>query len=254
MARQRFQQQVVLITGATSGIGLELARAFRQEGATVIGTGRDQLRLKELASEVDLALTLDVADESSVEVASAAILDRYGAVDVLINNAGIGMFAPWDETAISDIRRVMDVNFYGVIRICGALLPAMVERGSGIVVNIASVAGKRAYPKHTAYCASKHALIGWSDGLRKDLQGSGVDVLVVCPPAVDTPFFENAGFDDYKAKHPGLTLMTAAEVAHHTVEATHNRDRERILSTRARVLWLLDTLSPSLVDGLQKMK
>jgi len=254
MGQQRFQGQVVLITGATSGIGLEMAKAFRKEGGVVIGTGRDQQRLAALEHEVDLALTLDVTDESSIEVAAAAVSDRYGSVDVLINNAGIGMFAPWNETTIPDVRRVMEVNFYGVIRMCNAFLPAMVDRGSGVVINVASVAGKRAYPKHTAYCASKHALIGWSDGLRKDLKDSGVDVLVVCPPAVDTPFFENAGFDDYKAKHPGLTLMTPDVVAQHTVEATHRRDRERILGARARVLWLLDTISPSLVDGLQKMK
>ena len=250
----RFDDQVVLVTGATSGIGLALARAFTDEGAQVVGAGRDQARLMSLAGQVDLALTLDVTDQASVDAAAAAVLDRYGRLDVLVHNAGIGMFESWQETSVADVERVMDTNLYGVIRLTRALLPAMVERGSGVVCTIASVAGERGYPKHTAYCASKHALIGWSRALGKDLRGTGVDVVVVCPPAVDTPFFSNAGFDDYKAQHPGLVLMEPADVAAGTLDAIERRRGQVILSPRARVLWLLDKLAPPLVEGLQRFK
>ena len=250
----RFDGKVVVITGATSGIGFAMARAFTAEGARVIGTGRDQTRLMRLTGEVELALTLDVTSDESVLMAAAAIEDGPGAVDILINNAGIGLFESWDNTSIKDYQHLLDVNLLGPIRVTQALLPVMVERGSGCVVNIASVAGKRGYSKHTAYCASKHALLGYTQGLRKDLAGSGVDVISICPPAVDTPFFENAGFLDYKAKHEGLKLMSPEEVAEGTLDAIHHRKRERILSARAKTLWLLDTFLPGGVDLLQKLK
>ncbi|MFT5686641.1 MAG: short-subunit dehydrogenase [Myxococcota bacterium] len=250
----RFAGKVVVITGATSGIGFAMAKAFTAEGARVVGTGRDQARLMTLADEVELALTLDVTSEDSVMMAAAAIQDGPGAADILINNAGIGLFESWDNTSIRDYQRILDVNLLGVIRITHALLPAMVERGSGCVVNVSSVAGKRGYPKHTAYCASKHALLGYTTGLRKDLNGSGVSVIGICPPAVDTPFFENSGFLDYKAKHEGLKLMSPEEVAAGTLDAIANGKRERILGARAKTLWFLDTFLPGGVDLLQKLK
>jgi len=251
---ESFQGQVVLVTGATSGIGLALARAFTAAGATVVGTGRDQARLAQLGQEIDLALTLDLCDERAVSTAADTVLDRHGRVDVLIHNAGIGMFEAWPQTDVAAMQRVMDVNLYGAVRLTRALLPSMVEQGSGCLVSIASVAGERGYAKHTAYCASKHALIGWSRSLRKDLRGSGVDVVIVCPPAADTPFFANAGFFDYKEKHPGQSMMSAEAVASQTLQAVQRRSSQVILSPRAKALWLLDKLAPPLVDGLQKLK
>ncbi|NOY28512.1 MAG: SDR family NAD(P)-dependent oxidoreductase [Oligoflexia bacterium] len=250
----RFEDKVVLVTGATSGIGAALATAFVAEGARVVGCGRDQGRLMSLASRVDLALTLDVTSQGSVDMAAAAVQDRYGRVDIVVNNAGIGHFQAWQDTTIVDFQRIMDTNLYGAIRVAQALLPGMVAQGEGVLVNIASVAGERGYPKHTAYCASKHAMIGWSRALTKDLRGSGVAVVLVCPPAVDTPFFENAGFPDYKAHHPGLALMSPDAVAAGTLDAVAGRRTQVILSPRARALWLLDKLAPPLVEGLQRWK
>ncbi len=250
----RFSDQVVVITGATSGIGRSCALAFGNEGATVIGTGRDQDRLADLAAHVDLALTLDVTDDKSVEAATSAILDRYGRVDVLVNNAGIGLFKSWEDTNVSAMQKVMDVNLYGVVRVTRALLPVMLRADRGAVVNIASVAGRRGYAKHTAYCASKHALMGWSEGLRCDLASTGVDVVVVCPPAVRTPFFENAGYMTFDEDHPGLEPMTPDQVAAGTVEATFRRKRVDILSPRAKALYLASVAAPGLLDRIRGLK
>ncbi len=250
----RFSDRVVVITGATSGIGRSCALAFGNEGATVVGTGRDQDRLAALADHVDLALTLDVTDDRSVEMATQAVLDRYGRVDVLLNNAGIGLFKPWQDTDVGAIQRVMDVNLYGVVRVTRALLPSMLERDAGAVVNIASVAGRRGYAKHTAYCASKHALMGWSEGLRCDLAGTGVDVVVVCPPAVRTPFFENAGYMTFDEDHPGLEPMTPDQVAAGTVDATFRKRRVEILSPRAKALYAASVVAPGLLDRIRGMK
>lgn len=245
---------VIVVTGATSGIGLAVAGQLHRSGARVIGTGRDQGRLQELAGTVDLALTLDVTDQRSVDMVQAAVLDRYGRVDAVVNNAGVGHFAAWSDTAIDDFERVLAVDLLGCVRVAQAFLPTMVQAGSGCLVNIASVAGLRGYPRHTAYCAAKHGLIGWSRALRKDLQGTGVSVVVVCPPAVDTPFFERAGYFTWKQDHPGFQPMTADAVATGVVRALQRRTRQVVLSRRAQLLYAVDTAAPGLIDGLQAWK
>ena len=251
---QRFTDQVVLVTGATSGIGLSTARAFSAAGATVVGTGRDQARLAELGRDVDLALTLDVTQDASVRTATAAVLDRYGRVDVLVNNVGVGLFEAWDDTSVADMKRLMDVNVWGSVRVTNALLPAMLAARSGRIVNVASVAGKRGYARHTAYCTSKHAMIGWSEALRCDLEGTGVELTVICPPAVRTPFFENAGYTTFDEDHPNLTPMTPEAVAEGLLDAVDRGRRQSILSPRAKVLYGLSLLAPNLVQTLRKFK
>ncbi len=248
-----FADRVVVVTGATSGIGRATARRFVEAGAKVVATGRDQRRLAELAGEVDCALTLDVTDRESVAIFAAAVLDRHGGVDVLVNNAGVGLFRGWQDTDDAALRRVMDVDFFGQVAVATALLPSLVER-KGVLVQVASVAGKRGYAKHTAYCAAKHALVGWSEGLRNDLRGTGCDVVVVCPPAVRTPFFENAGYLTFDEDHPGLVPMTADAVADGILDATRARRRTVILSPRAKVLFGLSVAAPWLLERIQARK
>jgi len=249
----RFSDQVAVISGATSGIGRALAERFTAEGATVVALGRNQERLAEVGRSVDLALTCDVTKQRQVDVAIEAVLARHERIDILVNNAGIGLFSDVLDTTVEDLERVMSVNLFGAARLTRAALPSMVERGAGVVVNVASVAGRRAYARHSAYCASKHALIGWSEGLRLDLLDSGVDVVVVCPPAVDTPFFENAGYMTFHEDHEGLELMTADEVARLTLDATHKRARIETLGTRAKALYAASVLAPGGLDRLRRL-
>lgn len=251
--RGSLQDRVVVVTGATSGIGRATARKFAAAGAKVVATGRDQRRLAEVAAEVDCALTLDVTDRASVAIFAASVLDRHGGVDVLVNNAGVGLFQPWDETDEAALRRVLDVDFFGQVAVANALLPSLIAR-RGVLVQVASVAGKRGYPKHTAYCAAKHALVGWSEALRCDLRGTGCDVVVVCPPAVRTPFFENAGYHTFDEDHPGLVPMTADAVADGILDATRTRPRTAILSPRAKALYALSVVAPGVLDRMQRLK
>ncbi|MDP2315529.1 MAG: SDR family NAD(P)-dependent oxidoreductase [Pseudomonadota bacterium] len=245
--------RVVVVTGATSGIGRAAALRFAAAGAKVVGTGRDQRRLADLAPHVDCALTLDVTDPEGVAMFAAAVVDRYGGVDVLVNNAGIGLFRGWETTDDDALRRVMDVNLFGPVALARALLPSLIAR-KGVLLQVASVAGKRGYAKHTAYCASKHALIGWSESLRHDLRGTGCDVVVVCPPAVRTPFFENAGYMTFDEDHPNLVPMTADAVADGIVAAAVERPRSVILSPRARALYALSVVAPGLLETIQRFK
>ena len=232
----RFADQIAVITGATDGIGLALADALLAEGATVVGTGRDQGRLLELARRGAVALTLDLGEARDLELVRAAVLDRFGRVDLLVNNAGQGLFAGWDQTSEADWRRLLEVNLMGAVRVTGALLPSMLSARRGVVVNVASVAGLNGYPEQTAYCASKHAMLGWSRALGRELAGSGVRVLTVCPPVVRTRFFERAGapdfFDKYK-RRPMSMEQAAAEI----LDAVARGASEAVLDRASWVAW-----------------
>ncbi|MCB9742927.1 MAG: SDR family NAD(P)-dependent oxidoreductase [Alphaproteobacteria bacterium] len=247
----RFQDKVVVITGATSGIGRSLAARMAQEGAIVVGGGRDQGRLAELAREISLALTLDLTREASVEVFAAAALDTHGRVDLLINNAGVGRFAPFLETPPEDFRRLFELNVIGAVRLTQALLPAMLERGEGRIVNVASVAGVRGYQRLSAYGASKFAMVGWSETLAAELVGTGVEVTVVCPPAVDTPFFENAGYPEHREARGPWPLMSADACAARIVDAVAQGRRRALLGPKAKLSYALSTLAPGLVERLK---
>ena len=243
--------KVALVTGATSGIGAALARRLAAAGARVVAAGRDQARLAAIAPAVDLALTLDVARPESVEIAAAAIQDRYGGLDILVNNAGIGCFAPVSETAEERLREVMEINFYGQIRVFQAFREGLLGR-RGALLQVASVAGLRGYPDHTAYCASKHALIGWTEALRMEWRGRGVGVHVLCPPAVDTPFFASAGRPNFAADHPGLRLLSAEEVAEAGVAMLERGERRRVVGARARLLYGLSLVAPGVIERLRR--
>ncbi len=244
----RLDDRVVVITGATSGIGRALARLLTTVGARVVGTGRDQGALAELAREVDLAVTLDVTRDDDIELLHRIVQDRYGRVDVLVNNAGIGLFRSWQETTVDDMQRLLNVNLLGVMRITRALLPGMVERGSGHVVQLASIAGKRGFERQSAYCATKHALIGYSEALRQELHGTGVQLHVICPPAVDTPFFARAGWPEIVNEHRRWRPMTAEAVARAVLDAIVKDRREVILTPRAKALHIASRLTPEMLD------
>ena len=176
--------QRVWITGASSGIGAALAVACSKAGAQVVLSARRQTELEQVAAQcgdrADIQL-LDVADPESIQAAVDAVQQRHGGVDVLINNAGITQRSTAVQTDMAVYRRLLEVNLFGTIALTSAVLPGMLSRGAGQIVAVASVAGKVGVPLRTGYCAAKHAVVGYCDALRAEVQDQGVGVLVVCP-------------------------------------------------------------------------
>lgn len=198
MAVRELKNKWVLVSGAASGIGYETALAFARQGANVVVTDVNAAGLDAVQRDVDavgvrcLSYVVDVADEAAVRRMAEAVHQQIGALDVLVNNAGIGYLGPFLQTSTQNWRRVFDVNVMGIVHACQAFLPAMIAAGGARqVVNVASAAGISPAPNLSAYSASKHAVMGLSDNLSIELDRTQVGVTVVCPGVINTPIIRN---------------------------------------------------------------
>jgi serine 3-dehydrogenase len=218
------QDQIVLITGASSGIGTACARVFAQAGAKLILSARRQERLEQLADELSkefashtYLLPLDVCDRAAVESALSHLPTDWSSIDILINNAGLsrgldklheGSFQDWEE--------MIDTNIKGLLYFTRLIVPGMISRGRGHVVNLGSTAGHQTYPNGNVYCATKAAVRVISEGLKQDLLGTPVRVSSVDPGLVETEFSQvrfRGDTERAKRVYQGLTPLTPTDVA-----------------------------------------
>jgi len=187
------RNKVVLITGASSGIGAACARRFAQEGAVLALAARSEAGLQSVAESLKAeaeTFSFDLSQVDRIGELTDAVLARFGRVDVLVNNAGVGLYLPGHESPPDEVRRLFDLNFGAPAELVRRLVPAM-PRGSTIV-NVGSIGGKVPLPWQTIYSASKYALHGYSDALRMELSPVGIRVLQVCPGYVGTGFSGHA--------------------------------------------------------------
>jgi len=216
--------KTVFVTGASSGIGEACARAFAQAGARLLLCARREERLRELAATLReqhgtevLAFALDVRHRTAVEEALAALPPEWAVPDILVNNAGLSRgLEPLHEGSHQDWEEMIDTNVKGLLWISRTLLPGMVERGSGHVINIGSIAGWEVYPNGAVYCASKHAVDALTKGMRIDLNGTGVKVSSVDPGLVDTEFSRVRFHGDQQradATYTGMTPLSGEDIA-----------------------------------------
>jgi len=213
--------KIVFITGASSGIGAATARLFAERGAIVVVSARSMDKLEQLRvhlGERSAAYQLDVRDEQAVQEVMGEVVGTYGGIDVLINNAGYGMFDYMENMALERIEDMFDTNVMGVIRCSKAVLPHMKNRGAGHIINVASIAGKIPTAKSAAYTATKHAVHGFTHALRMELKGSGVDVSAVNPGPVQTSFFKIADPSGQYLEQVGRFVVTAEQVARAIVQ------------------------------------
>jgi short-subunit dehydrogenase len=255
-----FAGKTVLITGASEGIGRALALALAGEAAQLSLNARSAARLEETAGECRahgaqvLALPGDVARQADCAMLVSRTLERFGGLDVLVNNAGITMWSRFD--ALSDLtvfERLLAVNYLGAVYATAAALPHL-KHSRGLIVAVASLAGLTGVPERTGYAASKHALVGFFESLRIELRGSGVDVTIVAPDFVVSEIHRRALGPD--GAPLGVTpmqesrIMSAERCAELIVAAMRRRQRLLITSGRGRLGRWARLLAPGLVDGI----
>ncbi|WP_286748287.1 MULTISPECIES: SDR family NAD(P)-dependent oxidoreductase [unclassified Roseivirga] len=232
-------QKTALITGASSGIGWATALALAEEGFRLILCGRRKEKLEELAGLVSVdthLLVFDVRYKKEVDEALVALPDGWQTVDVLVNNAGNAHgLSKLHEGNVEDWDAMIDINVKGLLYMTRAIVPGMVERQTGHVVNVGSIAGKEVYPNGNVYCASKHAVDAINHGMRMDLMGTGVKVSQVCPGLVETEFsLVRFKGDSSRAEsvYQGYEPLTAHDIA----------DLIRFIVTRPAHVNIADTL------------
>ncbi|MDP9236316.1 MAG: SDR family oxidoreductase [Chloroflexota bacterium] len=210
---ERFKDQVVIVTGGGRGIGRAVALEFAAEGAVLLLGGRRMdalqtsvLECREAGGRAE-SIKCDVAVEEDLQGIVLRAMDHYGRIDVLVNNAGVVTGGRLDEIAAEDVRRITDVNIWAPVRLSQIALPHMRAAKSGTIVNISSIAGRVGMPYHATYCASKYALRGFSEALRRELRRDGVHVMAVYPGVTATDLLEGVEIDGL-----GVPIATAAQV------------------------------------------
>ena len=221
--------KVALVTGGSRGIGFAIAQALVKAEASVVITGKDEGRLgaarEKLGSKAS-AVRMDVRDYAAVEAAMKSVGDRAGGLDVLVNNAGVGLFKPVSETSPEEWNNVIGTNLTGVFQCTRVALPHLRARGGGWIINISSLAGKNAFPEAAAYCASKSGLNAFSEALMQEVRHDGIRVAYVMPGSVRTEFSgRTLGNDEWKLapddvaevvvdllRHPSRSLPSRVEI------------------------------------------
>lgn len=245
--------KIVLITGATSGIGAETAKLLAARGAIPVLTGRNERKLLEAAASIPSehgCFKLDVNDTDDTARVINEIAEKYGRIDVLLNNAGYGLFEPFAEASIERFEQMMNTNYMGIVRCIKAVLPIMEKQGNGHIINVASMAGKLSTPKSSAYAATKHAVLGLTNALRPELAPLGIAVSAVNPGPTDTPFLHMADPQGTYAKKVSGYMLQPRQVAEAIVKVIMRRTPEVDLPLSASLGIRVYGLFPRLADRL----
>ena len=249
-------EQLVVITGASSGIGRETAIQFGKAGASVVLAARNEAALQEVASEIEGSggkahvVVTDVAEWDQVERLATAAVERFGRIDTWVNNASVSAFGTIEQLSIEEIERIIQVDVMGTIYGVKAALPHLRREGDGVIINLSSVVGVRAVPLQGAYSAAKHAVRGFSDALRMELEhdGSGIAVTTILPTSINTPFFNHARSKTGKMGAPIPPIYEPSAVAEAILYSAEHPQREVFIGAGGRMLAMMQRMSPALTD------
>jgi len=251
------QNSVVVITGASSGIGRATALAFAESGANVVVAARRGQLLEELAAECEqfgrraLAVPTDMSDFDAVQRLGQHTLEAFGCIDTWINNHGVTVFGRFEEIPLEDFRRVLEVDFFGTVYGARVVLPIFQQQGYGVLINTGSMLSLLAEPYLSAYVAAKHAIRGLSMSLRQELMLSNakdIHVSTVMPATIDTPFFQHAGNYTGRGAKAMPPVYTPERVANTILELAQHPKPEVFIGNVARQLWIQQQLAPKLTE------
>jgi len=256
------KDNVVIITGASKGIGAELARQLAAKGARLVLAARNEKELEAVADACRKAgasvvtVKADVSVERDCQAIVAGALIAFGRIDTLVNNAGVSMWARFEDIEdVSVLERIMRVNYMGAVYCTRHALPHLRE-SRGRIVGISSLAGRTGVPTRTGYAASKHAMTGFFDSLRIELAGSGVTVTMIYPGFVSTGIRENATGPDGKPIRVSPVregeVMSVEDCARRIVRAIERRERDVVMTARGRMGLWLKLFAPGLVDRIAR--
>lgn len=254
-----FQNKIIVITGGTDGIGKALVEQFLNVGATVATCSRTESKLSDLkiefAGKTLFTMPADVSKEEDCKKFIENVLEKYGKIDVLINNAGISMRALFQDTELDTLRKVMDINFWGTVYCTKFALDSIIKN-KGTIVGVSSVAGYRGLPGRSGYSASKFAVNGWLEAIRTELLETGVNVMWVCPGFTKSNIRNAALNKDAQPQGESPLkeekLMTAEECAHHIIKAIEKRKRTLLLTFTGKETVYMNKFFPSLTDKLTR--
>ena len=258
--RRSIEGARILITGASQGIGRALAVRLAARGAKVLAAARNEQLLQELADEVKAkggilaTVAADVTSAGDRQKMADAALQHFGGLDVLVNNAGIGATGHFADGSQETLRKIFEVNFFGLTETTRVFLPLLKQGNKPAIVNISSIAGKRGIPARGDYSASKFAVQGFGEALRAELAKDGVDVIVVCPGLTQTNFSQNMIEQKAKIQMDHLRGMTPEEVADATIRSIERGSNETSLTFKGRLLVLVARFFPWIADRVSKKK
>ncbi len=249
-----FKNKVVLITGASSGIGKDTAIEFAKKSANIVLVSRTKENLEQVADELKqfnvsvLVCQCDVSEKDQVKEMSKTVLEKFDSVDILVNNAGFAIYGSVTDLSIDDIESQMETNYFGMIYCIKHFLPSMLDNKSGHIVNVASVAASFGLPGIAPYCASKFAMLGFSEGLKHELKNTGIGITVVSPIMVRTNFFDHPSFEKMPKFSP--TSLSSKTVAKTILKAANSPRLEIIVPSVVRgAVWLKNTF-PYLINPI----
>jgi short-subunit dehydrogenase len=250
MFPMRLDGKVAIVTGASEGIGAAVAKGLQQRGAKLSLVARSEDKLRVVGGPDALVIAGDLLDSEIRASVVQRTIDRFGRIDVLINNAGAGLYAPSHLTSLEDARRLWDLNFFAPLDLVQRSVVFMKQQRSGVIVNVGSIAGKMTLPWFTLYSASKYALGSLTDGLRMELRAHGIHTITVCPGYVNTRFQQNViqGTPPPLASPARKWAITPEKCADDIIRGIERGKRTVVTPASGWVLVTLERIFPTLVD------
>lgn len=249
-----FQNKIIVITGASSGIGEAAAIEFAKKGANIVLVARREEKLRNVEKKLSefnintLIIPCDVSKKFQVEQMTKLVIEKFQRIDVLVNNAGFAIYGSVKDLSVDEIESQMATNYFGMIYCIKNFLPIMLKQNSGHIVNVASVAGSFGLPGIASYCASKFAMLGFSEGLKHELKRTNVGITVVSPIMVKTNFFDHPSFENMPKY--SSTSLNSKTVAKAILRASNSSRLEIIVPSVIRgAIWLKHTL-PYLINPI----